>query len=123
MTKVFETRVVSIGEQAPTMLEEANMLILFGLEAPADLAEYCYQISNKDLLGSIQLGAYLVIDSIRYTITAVGNIVEQNLATLGHITIAFDSSEEPSLPGTLHVEHKSVPTIHKGSIIEIITME
>ena len=41
MTKIFEARIVSVGEQAPEMIREANMLILFGIEAPADLAEYC----------------------------------------------------------------------------------
>ena len=64
MTKIFEARIVSIGAQAPKMIGEANILILFGMEAPEDLAEYCYKISNKDLSGPIQVGGRLVIDGV-----------------------------------------------------------
>ncbi|MBF0787437.1 MULTISPECIES: PTS glucitol/sorbitol transporter subunit IIA [unclassified Streptococcus] len=120
MTKIFETEIVSIGEQAPNMIEEANMLILFGMEAPADLADYCYKISNKDLSGSIAPGTRLVIDGVEYSVTAVGNIVEQNLSALGHITIAFDGSHKESLPGTLHVEAGQVPPLQEGSVIEFV---
>ncbi|MBF0777961.1 PTS glucitol/sorbitol transporter subunit IIA [Streptococcus cuniculi] len=120
MTKIFETKIVSIGEQAPNMIEEANMLILFGMEAPADLADYCYKISNKDLSGSIVPGVRLVIDGAVYPVTAVGNVVEQNLSALGHITIAFDGSCEGSLPGTLHVEAGEIPALKEGSVIELV---
>ena len=119
MTKIFEARIVSVGEQAPEMIREANMLILFGIEAPADLAEYCYKISNKDLSGPIQVGGRLVIDGVDYPITAVGSVVEQNLLALGHITIAFDGSSEGSLPGTLHVAVDKMPDLHANSIVQL----
>ena len=38
------------------MIQDANMLILFGEEAPEDLSEYCFKIDNKNLLGSILEG-------------------------------------------------------------------
>lgn len=120
MTKIFETQVVGIGEQAPNMIEDANMLILFGEEAPADLAEYCYKISNKDLSGSITTEARLVIDGVDYPVTAVGNVVEQNLSALGHITIVFDGSQEGSLPGTLHVAANQSPVLKEDSVIQLI---
>lgn len=119
MTKIFEARIVSVGEQAPEMIREANMLILFGIEAPADLAEYCFKISNKDLSGPIQVGGRLVIDGVDYPITAVGSVVEQNLLALGHITIAFDGSSEGSLPGTLHVAVDKMPDLHANSIVQL----
>ena len=58
------------------MIQDANMLILFGEEAPEDLAEYCFKIDNKNLLGAILEGGKLV-DSQEYSITAVGNVVEK----------------------------------------------
>ncbi|HFH9838278.1 TPA: PTS glucitol/sorbitol transporter subunit IIA [Streptococcus suis] len=121
MTKIFEANIVSIGDQAPSMIAEANMLILFGMEAPADLADYCYKISNKDLSGSIQVGGRLVIDGVDYPITAVGSVVDQNLAALGHITIALDGSVEGSLPGTLHVNAEQLPSLNAGSIIQLFS--
>ena len=64
------------------MIQDANMLILFGEEAPEDLAEYCFKIDNKNLLGSILEGGKLVVDNQEYSISSVGNVVEKNLTGL-----------------------------------------
>ena len=119
MKKIFEAKVIQVGPEAQNMIQDANMLILFGEEAPVDLAEYCFKIDNKDLLGSIQKGGKLVVDSEEYLITAVGNVVEKNLTGLGHITISFDASEEGSLPGTLHVAAEKEVVIVQGTTIQI----
>ena len=119
MKKIFEAKVIQVGSEAQNMIQDANMLILFGEEAPEDLAEYCFKIDNKDLLGSIQKGGKLVVDSEEYLITAVGNVVEKNLTGLGHITISFDASEEGSLPGTLHVAAEKEVVIVQGTTIQI----
>ena len=119
MKKIFESKVIQVGPEAQNMIQDANMLILFGEEAPEDLAEYCFKIDNKDLLGSIQKGGKLVVDSEEYLITAVGNVVEKNLTGLGHITISFDASEEGSLPGTLHVAAEKEVVIVQGTTIQI----
>ena len=96
MKKIFEAKVIQVGPEAQNMIQDANMLILFGEEAPGDLAEYCFKIDNKNLLGSIL-----------------------NLTGLGHITISFDGSKEGSLPGTLHVAADQAVVIEKGSTIQI----
>ena len=119
MKKIFEAKVIQVGPEAQNMIQDANMLILFGEEAPEDLAEYCFKIDNKDLLGSIQKGGKLVVDSEEYLITAVGNVVEKNLTGLGHIPISFDASEEGSLPGTLHVAAEKEVVIVQGTTIQI----
>ena len=119
MKKIFEAKVIQVGPEAQNMIQDANMLFLFGEEAPEDLAEYCFKIDNKDLLGSIQKGGKLVVDSEEYLITAVGNVVEKNLTGLGHITISFDASEEGSLPGTLHVAAEKEVVIAQGTTIQI----
>ena len=119
MKKIFEAKVIQVGPEAQNMIQDANMLILFGEEAPEDLAEYCFKIDNKDLLGSIQKGGKLVVDSEEYLITAVGNVVEKNLTGLGHITISFDASEEGSLPGTLHVAAEKEVVIVQRTTIQI----
>lgn len=119
MKKIFEAKVIQVGPEAQNMIQDANMLILFGEEAPGDLAEYCFKIDNKNLLGSILEGGKLVVDNQEYSITAVGNVVEKNLTALGHITISFDGSKEGSLPGTLHVAADQAVVIEKGSTIQI----
>ena len=114
MKKIFEAKVIQVGPEAQNMIQDANMLMLFG-----DLAEYCFKIDNKNLLGSILEGGKLVVDNQEYSITAVGNVVEKNLTGLGHITISFDGSKEGSLPGTLHVAADQAVVIEKGSTIQI----
>lgn len=105
---------VAIGPEALGMIEGANMLILFGEGAPADLAEFCFTIDNKDLKGSIPVGGNSGLTNLRFVITAVGNVVEKNLRNLGHISIHFDGSSAGSLPGTLHVEGKTFQACRMG---------
>ena len=119
MKKIFEAKVIQVGPEAQNMIQDANMLILFGEEAPEDLAEYCFKIDNKNLLGSILEGGKLVVDNQEYSISSVGNVVEKNLTGLGHITISFDASEEGSLPGTLHVAAEKEVVIVQGTTIQI----
>lgn len=120
MTALFETHIVGVGPEAEAMLSEANMFILFGVDAPADLAEYCFTIDNKNLSGKIEIGGKLLVDGIAYPITAVGKLVETNLANLGHITVSLDGSGEGSLPGTLHIKAESLPQLKDGSLIQIV---
>lgn len=119
MSKVFETKVVAVGPEAQGMIAGADMLILFGEGAPADLAEFCFAIDNKNLTGSIHTGGKVVIDGQEYPITAVGNVVETNLGNLGHITISFDGSTEGSLPGTLHIDAPNKVAVKEGTIVQI----
>ena len=115
---VFKTKVKDIGAEAALFADE-KMIILFGEEAPEGLAEYCYNIQVNELETEIAKGMTLFIDQLPFTITAVGDVVNKNLSTLGHITIKFDGSTEPELPGTLYVEEKEIPLIAVESIVEI----
>ena len=47
MKKIFEAKVIQVGPEAQNMIQDANMLILFGEEAPEDLAEYCFKMITK----------------------------------------------------------------------------
>ena len=59
------------------------------------------------------------IDGNEYKITALGNIAEKNLESLGHVTIVFDGATEASLPGSIYVKGSSVPKLSIGSEILI----
>lgn len=120
-SKIFEASVTAIGAEAQEMIAAANLLILFGDGAPADLADFCFTIDNKRLTGSIHTGGQVVVDGQPYPITAVGQVVETNLKNLGHITIAFDGSTEGSLPGTLHIDAPHQVHIKEGTVIQIFT--
>lgn len=115
---VFETKVTGIGGEAELFKEE-RMIILFGENAPDSLADYCYNIELKQSTKEIETGMQLVFNDQAYKITAVGGVVRENLDKLGHITIKFDGSTEPELPGTMYVEDKAMPTIEVGTVVTI----
>lgn len=107
---MYKTVVKAIGAESHLFREE-NMLILFGLNAPEELKDYCYNIEVTPVTGMIEVGQVLVIGTNRYKITAVGDVVVKNLSGLGHMTIKFDGARTAELPGTLHVESGVYPTI------------
>ncbi|MGI6155332.1 MAG: PTS glucitol/sorbitol transporter subunit IIA [Enterococcus lemanii] len=115
---LFETTVLAIGSEAE-MFQEEKMIILFGDNAPAELADYCYSIKMNPVKKAVEAGQILKINSSEYKITAVGNTVSLNLEKLGHITVKFDGSTTPELPGTLYVEDKKISPIVTGTIIAI----
>ncbi|AUJ23598.1 PTS glucitol/sorbitol transporter subunit IIA [Virgibacillus dokdonensis] len=114
----YKTSVDRVGDYATTFLEE-KMLILFGKDAPAELEEYCVSIVMNDVQGSIKVGDILQLKDREYRITAIGDAVENNLATLGHITLKFDSSALPELPGTLYLEDQPISQLDTGDEIKI----
>ena len=115
---VFKTTVLSIGPEAE-LFQEEKMVILFGKDAPDMLADYCYNIEVNPTDGAIETGQQLVIGDQSYQITSVGDVVLPNLVNLGHITIKFDGSTSPELPGTLYVEDNPMPAISVGTQISI----
>ena len=44
MKKIFETKVIQVGSEAQNMIQDANMLILFGEEAPHHL----FSVGNEE---------------------------------------------------------------------------
>ena len=120
MKTIYETTINSIGPLATTFLEE-KMIILFGDGAPQELAEFCYGIPVVDVKESIKPGQKLVINDESFEITSVGEIVERNLTSIGHITIRFDGSTNPELPGTLYIEDKDLPAFDIGTKLKIVS--
>jgi glucitol/sorbitol PTS system EIIA component len=120
MKTIYENQVKNIGPLANTFLEE-NMFILFGTEAPQDLKDFCFNIEVVDANGEIQAGQKLFINNEQFEITSVGNLVQRNLTLLGHITLRFDGSTTPELPGTLYLENKEIPAIDLGTELKIVS--
>lgn len=120
MKTIYENKVKSIGSLADSFLEE-KMLILFGTEAPQDLKDFCYNIDVVNADGEIKVGQNFYINDEKFAITSVGHIVQQNLTTLGHITLRFDGSATPELPGTLYLENKEIPSIELGAELKIVS--
>lgn len=115
---MYKTLVKKIGQDAGAFKEE-KMIILFGDNAPKELADYCYIIEVQSVEDSITEEQNFYIDNTAFDITKVGSTVNKNLNDLGHITIKFDGSTVEEQSGTLYVEDKDIPIIKEGSKIVI----
>ncbi|MGI8386516.1 PTS glucitol/sorbitol transporter subunit IIA [Robertmurraya sp. P23] len=121
LTTKYETKINKLGPSVSEFLGE-KMFILFGENAPIELAEYCLLIDVNPVEGDIVVGDILKMGNKEYSITAVGDAVKKNLVSLGHITLKFDGSQSPELPGTLYLEEANITAdIEPGSEIQIIS--
>ncbi|AYE53536.1 PTS sorbitol transporter subunit IIA (plasmid) [Priestia megaterium NCT-2] len=119
MQTVYQTKINRIGSGVSEFLGE-KMFILFGDNAPAELADYCLLINVNEINGEIEQGDILVLNDKEYKITAVGDAVKQNLGSLGHITLKFDGSEISQLPGTLNLENADIQVPEVGTRVQIL---
>lgn len=119
MQTVYQTTINKVGSSVSDFLGE-NMFILFGDNAPAELADYCLLIHVNGIDGEIEQGDALVLNGREHKVTAVGDAVKKNLGSLGHITLKFDGSDTPELPGTLYLEKTDIQVPEAGSVIQIL---
>ncbi|MEJ5074235.1 PTS glucitol/sorbitol transporter subunit IIA [Enterobacter ludwigii] len=119
MTVIYQTTITRIGQSAPEALSD-KMLITFREGAPADIEEFCFIHCHGELKGSLLPGSQLELDNVRYPVTAVGDVAEQNLRELGHITLRFDSQTEAEYPGTVHVTGPVPEALHPGCTVKFV---
>lgn len=120
MQTKYKTQINKIGPSIEDFLGE-KMLILFGENAPAELAEYCLLIDVNNVEEDITSGDTLQLGENEYKVTAVGDAVKKNLSSLGHITLKFDGSTAPELPGTLYLEDSEIVLPKSGDFIQVVT--
>lgn len=98
----YETTVIAVGSQAHTFFAE-NMALTFGSKAPQELKDYCYILEETRLLGALRVGQQVLIGEQSWTITALGDVAEKNLAGLAHVTLVFDGAATASMAGAIHL--------------------
>ena len=109
MAVIYNNKVKSKGALVDSF-EGESMFILFGDNAPDTLKDFCYGIDVKN-----------AIDGAKFKITALGDIAQRNLESLGHVTISFDGATAATLPGTINVEKADMPKLDIGTEISIVT--
>lgn len=120
MKTIYKNKIKSIGDLADSFLGE-KMFILFGDGAPQELKDFCYNIEVVEADEEIKAGQKLYINNKSFEITSVGDVVQRNLTSLGHITLRFDGATFPELPGTLYLENKEIPSIDLGTELKIVS--
>ncbi|MCH3964969.1 MAG: PTS glucitol/sorbitol transporter subunit IIA [Clostridium sp.] len=119
MKIIYNTKITTIGNKAGDFLQ-SYMFIIFKENVPRELADYCYIHNENNLVEDINPGDILYIDDVEYKITSIGDLVNQNLKQLGHITFKFTGDKEAAIPGTLFLERKKIVPLREGTVIKII---
>lgn len=121
MQTKYQVTVQEIGVIAHEALQD-NMLILFKIGAPDDIVDYCFVHSHDQLKQPLEVGDQLQINEEIYPLTAVGEVANENLAQLGHITLFFDGADQAQFPGSVHLQGKMPSDLKVGSTFRFFNL-
>ncbi|MBR4153246.1 MAG: PTS glucitol/sorbitol transporter subunit IIA [Selenomonadaceae bacterium] len=118
--KYYSTKIVGVGGEVAKFTSLVKMLVIFddSMVLP-ELRDFSVLHSGNKLTDIIKPGDYLQIADNKFKILRVGNEVNNNIRSLGHIVIKFNNDKEELLEGSLHVEDKPIPKIRIGDEIAI----
>ncbi len=119
--KYYSTKIVGIGGEVAKFTGLVKMLVIFddSMVLP-ELREFSVLHSGNKLTDVIKPGDILKIGETEFKILNVGNEVNNNIKSLGHIVIKFNNDTDELLEGSLHVEDKPIPKLRIGDEIAIV---
>ena len=85
-----------------------------------ELRDFSVLHSGNKLTDVIKPGDTLQLAGSEFKILSVGNEVNNNIKSLGHIVIKFNDDKDDLLEGSIHVEDKPIPKIRIGDEIAIL---
>jgi PTS system glucitol/sorbitol-specific IIA component len=116
----YESTVLSIGPMVEQFLE-LKMLIIFGEGAPAELHDICVIHRPATRTGGVRPGDRVVLDEESFEVLAVGDVADQNLRALGHVSFKANGLHTAPLPGDICLEDVDLPLLKTGSRIQIVS--
>ena len=119
--KYYSTKIVGIGGEVAKFTSLVKMLVIFddSMVLP-ELRNFSVLHSGNKLTDVIKPGDVLQLAGSEFKILSVGNEVNNNIKSLGHIVIKFNDDRDDLLEGSIHVEDKPIPKIRIGDEIAIV---
>ena len=116
--KYYSTKIVGIGGEVDKFKTLVKMLVIFddSMVLP-ELRDFSVLHSGNKLTDVIKPGDILKIADAEFKILRVGNEVNNNIKSLGHIVIKFNDDRDDLLEGSIHVEDKPIPKFRIGDEI------
>ena len=114
----YQARVTEIGPLVDEFIEH-GILVLFGQDAPEELAEFSILHNGHELVEPLQVGDKVFLGEESFTILALGEVANTNFASLGHLILKFNGLDTPEMPGDVCVEQKPIPAIAEGTEVRI----
>jgi PTS system glucitol/sorbitol-specific IIA component len=96
-----------------------GILVLFGANAPEELAEFAILHDGTDLVEPVAPGDLLAIGADNFRVLAVGEVANTNLSALGHLVLKFNGQVAVEMPGDVCLEAKPLPPVEVGMILTI----
>ena len=120
----FYCEITSWGEAALSFMEdpEANFIIIFNNNAPAELAEFSVLHTTPNYNEDPAVGDTLFICDKAFNITAIGDEALHTLKELGHCTLSFNGGSSPERPGCIMLDGDAPlvrEDVRMGATIEI----
>ena len=98
----YKVDIIEVGSNVDAMLQN-GLIILFNQSAPQDLRPFCVITEENKQEGQINVGDTVTIADHTYTITAIGEVANENLYSIGHVSLCFDGARVATLPGHIHL--------------------
>jgi glucitol/sorbitol PTS system EIIA component len=114
----YDSRVTAVGEMVPEFAEQ-RVLVFFGDNAPQELHEFSVLHQVSTAIAGLRVGDEVLIDDTVLRVLAVGDVAENNLLQIGHLSVKANGETEAPLPGDVCVEAVDLPVPRPGSRLRI----
>ena len=120
----YYCEITSWGDEALLFLDnpEANFIIIFNNNAPAELAAFSVLHTPGNYNADPAVGDMMVVCEKAFTITAIGDEALDTLKEMGHCTLSFKGGGTAERPGCIMLQGDAPLTkddISAGMTIEI----
>jgi glucitol/sorbitol PTS system EIIA component len=115
----YRSRVVSVGELVDTFVEQ-QVLVFFQAGAPEELAEFSILHDPLTPTATVVPGDELRLGAEPYGILAVGDVANDNFASLGHLVVKANGRMDPEMLGDVCVENKPLVMLAPGDEFSIL---
>ena len=115
----YVTQVTAVGPLFADFRAQ-GLVILFGEMAPEELHEFVVLHRPTVADSAPRPGDVVELAGQPFTVTAVGDVVPDNLIRLGHASVKADGNTTPPMPGDICVEARALPDLEPGSVVRIL---
>lgn len=116
----YASVVLSVGDMASEFFD-AGIVVLFGEDAPEELADVAVIHRPTITTGGLAAGDQVHLGDEVITVLAVGNVADENLVNLGHLSLKRNGEDQAALPGDVCCDEGPIPPLRAGDPIRILT--
>lgn len=114
----YKSVVTSVGPLVPDFVEQ-GVLVLFAEGAPEELHEFSVLHRPEPGFDEVRAGDVVHIADVAFRVTAVGDVANSNLESLGHAVFKCNGRSKPEMPGDISLEESALVVPETGYEITI----